>query len=313
MFTGSLDPRVAAIAARQLGMVTRRQLDECGLGPGAIRSRIERGLLLRVQRGVYAVGRPPEDPLARHFAAVLSLPGLGWLCGVSAGAAWGVLPRPSTGAPQVCTVDGGVRSRPGLLVRRLDGLHPGDRTMRGPVPVVSLARTVVDLGAELEIDDLERSFAEAMALYGLRPVAVAHALERRGRFRGVALVRRLLALAEGPQRTRSELERVLLRLVRTSGLPEPRMNVRIGRFEVDALWPRERVVAEADGFGFHGSRRSFEEDRRRDAELQGRGFVVTRMTWRQLTEDRVATAARLGAILAVRRVASGPSGLAALA
>ncbi|WP_026911623.1 DUF559 domain-containing protein [Patulibacter minatonensis] len=293
--------KVADIAGRQLGLITRHQLGECGVGRGAIASWIEREILLRSEFGVFAFGRPTEDPRARYLAAVLSLPGPGWLCGTSAGDAWDILPRRPSGPPQVCVVGGGARSRPGVLVRRLRTLDAGDRTARGPLPVTSLARTVVDLGGELGVDDLERSFAEAMAVHGLSTRVVAYAAERRGRFRGVATVRRLLELADGPQRTRSELERELRRLVRASGLPEPRMNVRIGRHEVDALWAEDGVIGEADGFGFHGSRRSFEADRRRDAELQGRGFVVTRMTWRQLTEDRVATAARLGAILAVRR------------
>jgi very-short-patch-repair endonuclease len=293
---------VSALSARQLGLITRRQLVECGLGRGAVESWIDRGVLTRKERGVYEVGRPAEDRLADHLAAVLSLPCPGWLRGRSAGAVWGVLPGPAPTVPQVCVVGGGARSRPGLDVLRLQRLDTGDCTVRGPFPVTSLARTVVDLGAELVIDDLERAFAEAVAVRGLDLRSVGYAMERRGRFRGVANLRRLLALADGPQRTRSELERELRRLVRESGLAAPRMNVRIGPYEVDALWPEERVVGEADGFGFHRSRQSFEADRRRDAELQGRGFVVTRMTWRQMTDDRVATAARLGAILAVRRI-----------
>ncbi len=302
----SPDAAVGRLASTQLGLVTRHQIDACGIGRGGLASRVRRGLYAPVERSVFAVGRPPEDPLARHLAAVLTLPCPGWLCGTSAGEAWGILAAPPTGPPQVCVLGRGARSRDGLRVRRLTRLDGADRTVRGPVPVTALARTVVDLGAELGIDDLERSFAEAIAVHRLSPRAVEYALERRGRFRGSATVRRLIELSAGPQRTRSELERALLRLVRTSALPEPQMNVRIGPYEVDALWSEERVVGEADGFGFHGSRQRFEGDRRRDADLQARGFVVTRMTWRQLTDDRLATAARLASILAVRRLQRRP-------
>lgn len=295
------DRLVAEIAATQLGLITRRQLEACGFARGAIARAVERGRLIRVDRGVYAVGRPPEDPMAAQLAAVLSMPGDAWLRGLSAGEAWGILPHPPGGPVQVCVVDGGGRSRAGLDVRRLRHLGPGDRTRLGPLPVTGLARTVVDLGQELGLDDLERSFAEATVVHRLRPSAVRFAVDRAPRGPGVAAVRRLLAYADGPRHTRTEIERRLLRLVRESGLPVPRMNVRIGRFVVDALWSDEGVIGEADGFAAHGSRRSFEADRRRDAELQARGFVVTRMTWRQLTEDRLPTAASLGAILAVRR------------
>lgn len=295
---------VLEIAEDQLGLITRMQLGACGVGRGAIAHWVRIGRLFREDRSVFAVGRPAVDPMARHLAAVLALPGPGWLRGTSAGAAWSILPdmvAATAGPVQLCVVDGGGRSRPGAQVRRLGRLSTGDRTLLGPLPVTALARTIVDLGAELAPDDLERAFAEATVVHRLSPGAVRHALERTTDRRGIAGVRALLAVAGGPRHTRTEIERLLLRLVRDAGLPVPRTNVRVGPYVVDALWPEHRVIGEADGFAAHGTRRGFEDDRRRDAELQGRGFVVTRVTWRQLTEDRLAAAVRLAAILAVRR------------
>lgn len=292
---------VAQVAEGQLGLVARSQLEACGLGRGAIAHWVRCGRLFREDRGVYAVGRPSADPMARHLAAVLALPGDGWLRGTSAGAAWRILPGPPAGPVQVCVTDGGGRSRDGVDVRRLERLSPGDRTCLGPLPVTGLARTVVDLGAELPADDLERTFAEAIVIHRLSAGAVRHALDRTTYRPGTAAVRAVLAAAGGPRHTRTEIERLLLRLVRDADLPVPRTNVRVGRYVVDAIWPEHRVIGEADGFASHGTRRGFEDDRRRDADLQGRGFVVTRLTWRQLTEDRIAAAARLAAILAVRR------------
>jgi very-short-patch-repair endonuclease len=298
---GTRERRIAELAHRQLGLISREQLGACGLGRGAIAHGVRSGRLYREDRGVYAVGRPAVDPMARHLAAILALPGEGWLRGTSAGTAWGIVPTDSGHPVRLCVVDGGGRSRPGVDVRRVASLSPGDRTKLGPLPVTGLARTVVDLGEDLDADAFERAFAEATVVHRLTPGAVRHALDRTTHRPGTAAVRRMLALAEGPRHTRTAIERVLLRLVREAGLPVPRTNVRVGRYVVDALWPEERVIGEADGFASHGTRRGFEDDRRRDAELQARGFVVTRMTWRQLTEDRVATAARLAAILAVRR------------
>src|SRR4051794_15862961 len=63
---------VLALAAKQHGVVTRAQLLELAMTPGAIRYRVRRGRLHPVHRGVYAVGRPQ---LTRHgalIAAVLS-------------------------------------------------------------------------------------------------------------------------------------------------------------------------------------------------------------------------------------------------
>jgi very-short-patch-repair endonuclease len=49
---------------------------------------------------------------------------------------------------------------------------------------------------------------------------------------------------------------------------------------------------------FHSSRRAFERDRRRDADLNAAGFRVLRITWRQLVEEPVAVVARLAQALA---------------
>ena len=55
---------------------------------------------------------------------------------------------------------------------------------------------------------------------------------------------------------------------------------------------------EVDGFAFHRTRRAFERDRRRDADLIARGIRVLRLSWRQLVHEPEATIARLAATLA---------------
>ncbi len=54
---------------------------------------------------------------------------------------------------------------------------------------------------------------------------------------------------------------------------------------VDFSWPRQRLVVETDSFRYHRSRRAFENDRRRDAELQVAGYRVLRFTDSQLSSD----------------------------
>lgn len=46
----------------------------------------------------------------------------------------------------------------------------------------------------------------------------------------------------------------------------------------------ERLVIEVDGYAYHGDRESFERDRRRDARLVELGYVVIRVSYRQLAE-----------------------------
>jgi very-short-patch-repair endonuclease len=93
----------------------------------------------------------------------------------------------------------------------------------------------------------------------------------------------------------------MLRLVRAAELPIPRVNSRLGRYEVDFLWPERRFVVEVDGFQFHSLRSRFERDRARDAALAAAGYTVVRVTWRQLADAPEAVAARIAAALAVRR------------
>jgi very-short-patch-repair endonuclease len=124
-------------------------------------------------------------------------------------------------------------------------------------------------------------------------------------------VRALRALLDEPAFTRSQAERMLVALLRTAGLPQPRFNARVEGYEVDALWPRERVVLEFDSYAFHATRAAFERDRRRTAALTRRRYVVLRTTWRELTQASHALIARTAEALALS--AGAPTGLPARA
>jgi len=89
----------------------------------------------------------------------------------------------------------------------------------------------------------------------------------------------------GKETTRSNLERHFLRLLRSHKLPLPEVNQRIGPYEVDFLWRKAKLVVELDGYAYHSDRTSFERDRRRDRELQARGYVVLRFTYREVIEE----------------------------
>ena len=113
-------------------------------------------------------------------------------------------------------------------------------------------------------------------------------------------VARLARLIDETEPTRSELERALAEIIRLAGLPRPRFNARAGRFEVDALWERERVVVETDGWRTHGPRAAFERDRAKDVELIAAGYVVLRFTWRQVVGEPLLVATRIAQLVAGR-------------
>jgi very-short-patch-repair endonuclease len=108
------------------------------------------------------------------------------------------------------------------------------------------------------------------------------------RHRGIPVTthaRTLVDLGYGPERTRSDLERLFLRLCRRHGVPMPEVNVRIDAFEVDCLWRPKRLVVELDSWRYHANRRAFDADRARDRRLKLRGYEVLRFTDRELSSE----------------------------
>jgi very-short-patch-repair endonuclease len=124
--------------------------------------------------------------------------------------------------------------------------------------------------------------------------------EQTTRRRGIpvtTLARTLADLGYGPERTRSDLERLFLRICRRHEIRKPEVNVRIGPYEVDFLWREARLVVEVDGWRYHSDRRSFEADRARDRYLTGRGLTVLRFVDRELSGKPDAVAGSLRAHL----------------
>jgi very-short-patch-repair endonuclease len=259
-----LDVLHARLATVQEGVVGRDQLLALGFGRGAITRRIERGVLIRKHRGVYAVGHDALSDRGRAIAALLAVGDGAGLSLTAAAAHWGLAPS----MPQLIDV-----AHPHRRPRSRDGIrvHRGDAaiTRHKGLLVTTIEQTLADMR-----DDRLTAAAQVMGLI------------ERG--------------AHGVEPTRSEVERRFLKLVSEAGLPKPLVNTRLGGYELDFLWPTERVIAETDGWAFHGDRAAFERDRRRDADLQARGFVVMRFTWRQVAEQPLGVIAGLSSVLAVR-------------
>jgi very-short-patch-repair endonuclease len=288
------DVLVADVAARQHGVVSLRQLHAAGLSEKAIRHRVAHGHMTRLHSGVYRVGQL-TSPFAEPFAAVLACGPTAVLSHDAAAALHGIAQRRP--GPVDVTVTAG-RPRPrGVRVHRA-ALPPEERAERDGIAVTTAARALVDVAPTWRRRELEHGVEQAVVL-GLAPEAELEAAAR-SRRRGAARLRRVLADLGTPSLTRSEAERRLLELIRSAQLPHPVANARVGRFEVDLLWPRERLVVEVDGFAFHSTRQAFERDRARDAALQLAGHRVIRITWRQLVRERFAVVATLSAALQPR-------------
>jgi very-short-patch-repair endonuclease len=84
---------------------------------------------------------------------------------------------------------------------------------------------------------------------------------------------------------RSELEERFHDFLLRAGLPLPKTNVFIEGYEVDCVWPEQRLIVELDGHATHAPTHSFESDRARDRRLEAAGWRVIRITWRQLHDE----------------------------
>ncbi len=263
---------IAALAAQQRGLVTRKQLLAAGIPERSVSRRLAAGRLHRLHRGVYLVGHPVPPPLALELAALLACGPTAVLSHRTAAVLWRFLPS-WAGPVEVIAPDRRCRPRPGLKPHAAKLQRP-EITTRQALRITTPARTLADLASVLDPTELERATNEAEVL-GL--------VEGRSARAGV---------------TRSEAERRLLALLRRAGLPPTATNTRIAGQEVDVLYAEARLVVEMDGYAFHRTRAAFERDRRRDAELAAAGFRVVRVTWRALTTEPEALIARLAGALA---------------
>jgi very-short-patch-repair endonuclease len=66
---------------------------------------------------------------------------------------------------------------------------------------------------------------------------------------------------------------------------------------VDAYWPEHNLIVEVDGWNFHKTKRSFENDRRRDVKLQIAGYRVARFTAAHIMRHPAEVARDLIALL----------------
>jgi very-short-patch-repair endonuclease len=154
------------------------------------------------------------------------------------------------------------------------------------IPCTSWARTLVDVAAGLQRNQLRGLVERAQRLRIFDARALNDTLERAARKRGTGKLRRLLAeLNDEPPPTRSEFERRFLDLVRSASLPSPITNGLVHGHEVDFHWPEAKLIVETDGRETHATAIAFERDRGRDLDLKLAGWEVIRITWRQLRDE----------------------------
>ncbi len=255
-----------------------------------------------MHRGVYGIGHLPSSLLARATAAVLACgPGTA-ISHRTAGLLRKMIKR--WDGPVEVIARGNHRLE-GVIVHRSCTLaHRDVRRLHG-IPVTTPARTLLDLADVLDDRALARAVNEGRVLRLVTLDDLAVLLDRSPGRRAARRLRPFVAVRNGP--TRSGLEDAFIKFIERYNLPRPKINDEVAGYEVDAVWPDQRLIVELDTLDYHGHEAAFERDRDKDANLLAAGYATVRVTGYRLDQTPEREAARLHALLAARRSALSPS------
>lgn len=290
--------RLAALAGRQHGIVSLRQLRHLGYSPSAVKRAAQAGRLHRVHRGVYSVGNPRLTRHGRCLAAVAACGPEALLSHSSAAWLWGLLPECPKKVEVTVTTR---RHRRASIHVHFASLTDDDRNRREAIPVTAVPRTLLDLAATGPSSRLDRAIQRAERLDLLDLAAIDTLLRRDKGCPGSKILHEAMAIYRDPVFARSRPERLFLSLVKKAGLPRPAINTYVAGHEVDAYWERERFAVEVDGWNAHRGRSAFEQDPVRQEELKLAGIDSIRLTARRVEREPDVVAGRLRTLLERRR------------
>lgn len=272
------DVALARLAEVQFGVVTSTQLAELGFSSSAISRMAASGRLIRLYRGVYAVGHNRLVARGRWLAAVLA-------CGDQAalshreGAALLDLRYCSRSRVDVTVPGRSRRGQRGIQLHSVGDLHPDEVTEIDGIRVTTIARALLDLCEVIPPDQVRRAFEKAERMGELDYRALNAVAERAHGRHALKVFLPLIAEDHATAaRAKSDLEARFLDLIREHELPMPIVNGMVGGYEVDAHWPGTTLIVELDSWAFHRSKRSFHADRAKWLDLRSQGFDVLTIT-----------------------------------
>lgn len=287
-----------AIAARHHGVVTLTDVGSVGLTRAAFRAAMGRGAFRRAHRGVFVANGAPRTWRQRVMVAVRTGGGL------ASHRCAGRLHRVDGcgDAPVEIVVDrNGPRQIDGAVVHRATRLDAICPVVIDGIPTTTIARTLVDLGAVVDDDEVEKALDDVLRKgYNLRWVTETLAASGRPGPTGVGALHRVLARPDrsGPLPD-STFERLMERVVTDAGLPAPRRQVGVaddrGSFaRVDAAWPDRRVGLEADSELWHWGPRRGRVARLRHNRLVAAGWNMLYASWQDVEDpsDLIAQLSR---------------------
>lgn len=295
---------LAATLADQHGVISRRQLIDCGVAPSTIQRMLRRRELARMHPGVYLDHTGTPDWQQRAWAAVL----FSWPAALSHESALRAAEGPGRRGRDETTIHVAVaRDRnlvppAGVMLHRT--AHLGNRAQwhLGP-PRMRYEHAVLDVAADSTADlDAIAVLADACGSRRSTARRLLSAMEERPRQGRRAWLAQILAdVAAG---TCSVLEHGYLdRVERPHGLPSGRRQSCHRHQGVTTLQDVEYadlgVIVELDGRLFHNSPRQRDRDLDRDLAAAASDAAVTlRLSWGQVFDHPCRTARSVARVLA---------------
>ena len=265
-----------------------------GISDEEIKHRINIGLLIREFRCVYRVGHTAPNLRSTYMAAVKACGKGAVLCGRAAAYLWGILKSPIPPPPEVMTPT--ERKIDGVKPRRARKLDRRDVTRLGAIPCTTVARTIVDLAAARDEEELARVCHEAGVKYGTTPSQLGWVLERWPNAPGSKVLR---AVMSGEVKVSlSVYERGFLDALVAADLPLPdQVNKRVGGKRVDCRWSKYGVTVELLSYRFHNSKYAWDQDHERKRQARARGDQWRCFTYDDVFKDQTYMLAELRELL----------------
>ncbi len=196
----------------------------------------------------------------------------------------------------------------GLIVHRLRRLEKTDAMRQGHFTLTIPARTLLDLGAVVDIETVEAALEDALRKRMTTLAALRWQLNTSGGrgVRGTEALRRLLDLRPpGYACTGSDLELKVDRVLRNlRGIPpyarQYEVFTRGGRRFLDFAFPRHRVAIEAVGYAWHGGREAWASDLQRDRDLRSQRWRILYVAVEDIKDRKEQFVADLRALLTER-------------
>jgi very-short-patch-repair endonuclease len=307
------EPQLVVLARRvgvemllpmQHGLIRRDQARAAGMSDARIDDLLRRRVWARVLPGVYAVDADPCSTMTRIRAAWLWA-GEDSVVGGSAAAWWHGL---TTGMPSVVEVfvPPHRSRRPQFGVRLIRGEVPeSDRTSARGIRLTTVPRTCLDLARWNQNDLLD----VALRIRKLTPLELPPSLNRSRRRRGQVRAKRIAAAAIRNPWSKSELlaQRLLTEAGITGWIANPRVSSALGEVYPDIAFEAVKVGIEIDGRRFHDEAidpEAFEKDHQRQLALARAGWMIIRVTVRQLLEQADLVIATIRSVITERLAAA---------